>query len=251
MGEDRPGRCIESRTLSQDRPRADAATRYYGRRVGRPLRPGRAALLDKRLPELSVPDPANGPIDPSALFDAPKRALWLEIGFGAGEHLIWQAEHNPDVGLIGAEPFLNGLTACIAAIDDSGVQNVRLHGEDARPLLEALPEASVDKLFVLHPDPWRKRRHWERRIIGPQGLDLMARVLADGAELRTATDHAGYQIWMLRHLRADQRFEWLAEMADDWRVRPDDWPETRYAAKAVREGRPIAILRFKRRPRAA
>lgn len=208
-------------------------------------------MLETRLPELSVPDPANGPLDPATLFDPPKQALWLEIGFGAGEHLVWQAEQNPNVGLIGAEPFLNGLTACISAIDESGVQNVRLHGEDARPLLEALPEASVQKLFVLHPDPWRKRRHWERRIIGPQGLDLMARVLADGGELRTATDHAGYQIWMLRHLRADPRFEWLAKTADDWRVRPSDWPETRYAAKAVREGRPIALLRFRRRARSA
>lgn len=208
-------------------------------------------MLETRLPELSVPDPAAGPLDPASLFDGAKRALWVEIGFGAGEHLIWQAERNPDVGLIGAEPFLNGLTACIAAVDESGVQNVRLHGEDARPLLKALPEASVEKLFVLHPDPWRKRRHWDRRIIGPQGLDLMARVLADGGELRTATDHAGYQVWMMRHLRADQRFEWQAKKADDWRVRPDDWPETRYAAKAVVEGRPITLLCFKRVNRTA
>lgn len=183
------------------------------------------------------------------MFDAPKRALWLEIGFGGGEHLVWQAQANPDVGLIGAEPFLNGIAACLAAIETAGATNIRLHGDDARPLMTALPEASIDKLFVLHPDPWRKRRHQERRIVGPDGLGLMARVLKDGGELRTATDHAGYQTWMLRWLRADPNFKWQAKRADDWRVRPDDWPETRYAAKAVEEGRPIMFLNFKRQNR--
>lgn len=223
--------------------------RFYGRRKGRPLRPGRAALVEDLLPRLAVPDPMAGPIDPSSLFAPPVRETWLEIGFGAGEHLVWQAERNSDVGLIGAEPFMSGVGACLAAIDEGGLGNIRLHAEDARPLLAALPEASVARVFVLQPDPWRKRRHRERRLIGPEGLDAIARVLRDGGELRCSTDHPGYQLWMLRHLQADARFVWTAGRADAWRGRPDDWPETRYAAKAAREGRPVIYLSYLRASR--
>ncbi len=247
MGKDRPRRTSEGGNLSgaeSSRPR------FYGRRRGRPLRPGRADLVESLLPELAVPDPLAGPIDPRALFPD-RRAVWLEVGFGSGEHLVWQAAANPDVGMIGAEPFVSGVAACLAGIEAAGVDNVRLHADDVRPLMAALPDASIDRAFVLHPDPWRKRRHWERRIIGPEGLDALARLLADGAELRASTDHPGYQVWMLRWLRADPRFEWLARRADDFRRRPDDWPETRYEAKALRERRPVAYLRFRRRPRAA
>lgn len=247
MGADGPGRETAGGglTAAGDKPR------FYGRRRGRPLRPGRAALLETLMPKIAVPDLGAGALDPAAMFDGPKREFWLEVGFGGGEHLVWQAAANPDVGLIGAEPFVSGLTTCLAGVENAGVDNVRLHGDDARPLLDALPEGSMARVFVLHPDPWRKRRHWERRLIGPDGLDRIARVLADGGELRTSTDHAGYQVWMLRHLRADPRFEWLAAGPDDWRRRPEDWPETRYEAKAIREGRPVMYLRLRRRPRIA
>lgn len=203
------------------------------------------------MPELATPDPLAGEISLDEMFGRPKAAYWLEVGFGSGEHLVAQAEAHPEVGLIGAEPFVTGVAACLAGIDEAGVDNIRLHADDARPLLQALPEASLARIFVLQPDPWRKRRHRERRLIGPAGLDALARALANGGELRISTDHAGYQVWMLRHLRADRRFEWQARRADDWRCRPDDWPETRYAAKAEREGRPIAYLRFCRRARVA
>ncbi len=123
---------------------------------------------------------------------------------------------------------------------------MRIYPDDGRHLLAALPEASIDRVFVLHPDPWRKRRHWERRLIGPHGLDAIARVLKDDGELRVATDHAGYQVWMLRWLQNDERFFWNAKSADDWRVRPADWPETRYEAKAIREGRIPIRLSYQR-----
>ncbi|MEQ9123453.1 MAG: tRNA (guanine(46)-N(7))-methyltransferase TrmB [Alphaproteobacteria bacterium] len=230
---------------------SDERPRFYGRRRGRPLRPNRERLVETLLPRLAAPNPAAGPVRPAAMFDRPMSAYWLEIGFGGGEHLVWQASENPDVGLIGAEPFIAGVARCLSAIEAAGVDNLRIHADDARPLMAALPEASIGRAFVLQPDPWRKRRHWERRLIGPDGLEALARVLADGAELRASTDHPGYQIWMLRHLRADARFEWLASGADDWRRRPDDWPETRYEAKAIREGRRPMYLRFLRRPRTA
>lgn len=245
MGKDRSRRRAESRDLTTDADRP----RFYGRRKGRPLRPGRADLIDRVLPKLAVPDPLAGEISPAALFSPPKREVWLEIGFGAGEHLIWQASANPDVGLIGAEPFVAGVAACLAGVEREGVDNVRIHADDARPLLAALPEASIARVFVLQPDPWRKRRHRERRLIGPSGLDAIARALVDGGELRASTDHAGYQVWMLRHLQADPRFSWQATSADDWRKGPDDWPETRYAAKAVREGRRVIHLSYLRRHR--
>lgn len=247
MGAHRSGRQAEGGGLTE----GGDDVRFFGRRRGRPLRPNRAALYQTLLPKISVPDPENGPIDPAALFADEKRALWVEIGFGSGEHLTWQAINNPDVGLIGAEPFESGVAACLSAIQGAGADNIRLHADDARPLLAALPEASVDRLFVLHPDPWRKRRHWERRFVGPAGLDRIARLLKGGAEFRTSTDHAGYQTWMLRWLLGDGRFEWQATCADDWRRRPEDWPETRYEAKAIREGRPVLYLRFRRRPRTA
>lgn len=247
MGKDGPGRHASPGGLTE----RDGRPRFYGRRKGRPLRPGRADLIDRLLPAVAVPDPASGAISPGRLFAPPKRAHWLEIGFGAGEHLLWQAAANPDVGLIGAEPFVAGVAACLAGMERAGLDNVRLHADDARPLLAALPKAGIDRVFVLQPDPWRKRRHWERRLIGPEGLDALARVLADGGELRLSTDHAGYQTWMLRHLLADRRFVWRATRADDWRARPADWPETRYAAKAAREGRKVIYLTFERRPRPA
>lgn len=247
MGKDGPGGHAEGRDLTGDA----SATKFYGRRAGRPLRPGRARLVETLLPTLSTPDPEAGPIAPETLFPERKRAYWCEIGFGAGEHLAWQAAANPDVGLIGAEPFISGVAGCLAEIEARSLANVRLHADDGRPLLRALPEASLERVFILQPDPWRKRRHWNRRIVGADGLGLVARVLADGGEFRTSTDHPGYQAWMLKVLRADERFEWLAESADDWRSRPADWPQTRYQKKAEGEGRPVVYLRFRRRPRTA
>ena len=252
MGTHRSRREAEGGHLIDDREDGgadDDRPRFFGRRKGRPLRPQRQVLVDNLLPKLAVADPRSGPIDLPAMFGGSKRAYWLEVGFGAGEHLTAQAEANPDIGLIGAEPYISGVAACLADIDRLSMQNIRLLADDARPLMASLPEASIDRAFILQPDPWRKRRHRDRRLIGPEGLDLLARILADGAELRISTDHAGYQVWMLRWLLADDRFAWQAARADDWRERPDDWPETRYVRKAAREGRQVMYLRFIRRPR--
>lgn len=254
MGTHRSRREAESGDLTTDDPEGaadDDRPRFFGRRKGRPLRPNRQVLVDELLPKLEVPDPHNGPVDPADVFGKPMHAYWLEVGFGAGEHLAAQAAANPDIGIIGAEPFIAGVAACLADIERQSLDNVRLHADDARPLMAALPEASIARAFVLQPDPWRKRRHRDRRLIGPEGLDLLARVLADGAELRLSTDHAGYQVWMLRWLMADDRFAWQAKRADDWRSRPEDWPETRYVRKAAREGRQVMYLSFVRRPRTA
>jgi len=222
----------------------------YGRRRGRPLRKQRSTLLETLLPrlELTIP-PAGGRIDVAGLFDAPVRALWVEVGFGGGEHLADQASANPDVGFIGAEPFINGVAGLLQHLDARGLTNVRIVPDDARPLLDALPDASVDRLFVLFPDPWPKVRHAFRRFIGPENLTRLSRVLKDGGELRLATDDLQLARWMLEHTWRHPDFEWLARRAADWRDPPPDWPGTRYEQKAREEGRTPLFLNFRRRSR--
>ncbi len=222
----------------------------YGRRKGRPLRPGRQALLDERLParELALPDgPAR--LDVAGLFTGCSD-VWLEIGFGAGEHLLWQAEAHPSFGFIGCEPFLGGVARLLSAADSTLLARIRVFRDDARLLLAALPDAAIARAFVLFPDPWPKTRHHKRRIIARDTLSQLARVLKDGAELRTATDIDGYKAWMLEHVAASGAFDWTARRPGDWRDRPDDWPETRYELKARAAGRVPAFFRFRRRPRA-
>ncbi|HET8728187.1 MAG TPA: tRNA (guanosine(46)-N7)-methyltransferase TrmB [Alphaproteobacteria bacterium] len=220
----------------------------YGRRQGRKLRPGRAALLDTLLPGLAVPLPDEpGGLDWRALFPRPLKELWLEVGFGAGEHLAWQASHHPDVGFIGCEPFVNGVTTLLREVERKRLDNVRIHAEDAGQVIEALPDASLGRCFVLFPDPWPKARHHKRRFIRPENLDALARVLADGAELRLASDDRDLVDWMLHHTRAHGAFEWTARSPQDWRERPADWPPTRYETKRL-HGTPV-FLTLRRRSR--
>jgi tRNA (guanine-N7-)-methyltransferase len=184
-------------------------------------------------------------IDPSGLFPTP-RPIWLEIGFGGGEHLISQAEAHPGVGLIGCEPFINGVARLLAEIDARGLENVRLVVDDARLLLEALPDQSLERIFVLFPDPWPKARHHKRRIVNPTTAAAFARLLVVGGELRLATDDPGYQRFMLETLLGRPGFGWRAERAADWRSRPADWPPTRYEQKARAAGRSPIFLSFER-----
>lgn len=224
----------------------------YGRRRGRPLRPGRKALLDELLPKLSVTLPSpGGRLDPRALFaDAClRRAIWLEIGFGSGEHLAWQAERNPKVGILGAEVFVRGVAGLLSRIRAADLRNVRILHGDGRELLDALPEQSLDRVFILFPDPWPKARHHKRRIVRRTTLERLAQVMRDGVELRLATDDMDYARWMLERLVGHPDFEWLARGAADWRERPADWPPTRYETKALGQGRKPVYLRFRRRPR--
>lgn len=220
--------------------------RLHGRRQGRPLRGGLRMLLERRLPAMEIELPDRGQLDPAALFSRPPRALWLEIGFGGGEHLAWQAEQNPDVGLIGCEVFLNGIATLLRALDEAGSRNVRLFRDDARLLLDVLPEACLERVFLLFPDPWPKRRHAKRRFVSPATLDALARLLADDGELRVASDDPTYQAWALAHLLDHAAFDWTARRADDWRYRPADWPETRYETKALEADRKPIYLSFRR-----
>jgi len=236
-----------------DHHRVQSRLQSYGRKRGRPLRAGRKTLFAELLPEIEVVVPATGALDLAALWGQPSddraRETWLEIGFGAGEHLAWQAARHPQIGIIGAEVYEAGIGVLLSAIDRAGLGNVRIHAGDATALLEALPEASISRVFVLFPDPWPKRRHWKRRFVSAAGLERLARVLADGAELRLATDDPSYLVWMLEHILAAPDFDWRPGSARDWLTRPEDWPETRYETKAIRQGRRPSYLRLFRRPR--
>lgn len=226
--------------------------RVYGRRQGRPLRPALAKLMQERLPQVGLTLPPEGRLaDPAGLFPGRPNRLWLEIGFGGGEHLAWQAAQHPEVGLIGAEVFLNGVATALRALEEGGQTNVRLYSEDARDLLEALPEASLERIFILFPDPWPKKRHHARRIVQDETLARLALLLRDGGELRLATDDQDYLTWMLAHLDRRPEFLWTARRADDWRQRPADWPPTRYEQKALAQGRKPTYLVYRRRPRDA
>jgi tRNA (guanine-N7-)-methyltransferase len=175
------------------------------------------------------------------------REVWLEIGFGAGEHLAAQAAANPGIGFIGVEPYIAGMAKLLARLTAQQLRNVRVYQDDARDLVDAFPDASLGRVFVLFPDPWPKKRHHKRRFISVETLNRLARVMRPGAELRFATDDRGYMVWALERMTAQGSFRWLAECPADWRMRPADWPETRYEAKAKQAGRICTYLRFVRR----
>jgi tRNA (guanine-N7-)-methyltransferase len=218
----------------------------YGRRRGKKLRAGQESLLDTLLPKLLItvpPEPQK--IDLATLFGPSREDIWLEIGFGAGEHLVWQAEHHPEVGLIGCEPFINGVAKCLAHIERTGVSNVRLFTDDARLVMAALPDRSLSRAFILFPDPWPKTRHHKRRFVERTNLDVLARLMKPGAELRLATDDPSYLPWMVEHACTHPAFDWLAERPSDWRGRPDDWPPTRYEQKMLAGHKPV-FLRLRR-----
>jgi tRNA (guanine-N7-)-methyltransferase len=225
--------------------------RLYGRKRGRPLRPGQQALVQDLLPRLAIKLPAAGGLDPAALFGPPPREIWLEIGFGAGEHLAWQAAANAEIGFIGSEVFENGVARLLGEIERRRLVNIRVFAEDARRLLAGLAPATIGRVFILFPDPWPKARHHKRRIVSRGTLDQLARVMRVGAELWLATDDAGYCGWMLERLTGHPGFEWLAQRPDDWRRRPDDRPATRFEEKALAAGRAPFFLRARRRPAGA
>ena len=170
--------------------------RFYGRRRGKKLRPGRRALIEGLLPKLRVPS-GDGQLDPADLFDPAVSDVWLEVGFGAGEHLAAQAAAHPDIGFIGCEPFVNGVAALLAQIHAQNLDNVRLHDDDARLLLPSIVSGSIGRFYLLYSDPWPKTRHWNRRFVQTDTLDQIARILKPGGLFRFATDHMGHARWAL------------------------------------------------------
>jgi len=215
--------------------------KLYGRRKGPKLSTRQADLRRTLLSELTY-DPAK---DAFGQFPNSVQDIWLEVGFGAGEHLVWQAQANPHVGMIGAEPYEMGMAKLLTKLEELPLNTVRLYEGDGREIIEALPDASLGRFFLLFPDPWPKTRHHKRRFLQMEMLDQLARVLKPGGELRFATDDKSYLPYALERLMAHPDFVWLAEGVGDWKNRPADWPPTRYETKAIKG--PPTFLRFARR----
>jgi tRNA (guanine-N7-)-methyltransferase len=212
--------------------------RSFGRRHGRKLSVRQEQLWGELLPRVTL-DLAT-PFEPGA------REVWLEIGFGGGEHLVWQAQRNPNALLIGAEPFRDGVIKVLDRIEAEGLGNIRLHADDARALLRCLPTGCLSRVFILFPDPWPKKRHVKRRLVAGHLFALLSRAMATGAELRIATDIGDYARTMLLAAREHPDFAWQATGPEDWRTRGTDWPGTRYEGKALAEGRRCYFFRFRK-----
>lgn len=215
----------------------DRPIRSFGRTGGRPLSPRQQALMDVQLARWRVPVP-DGVFDPGRLFPG-AREVWLEIGFGGGEHLIHQAAAHPDIALIGCEPFVEGVAKALAGIEDRGLGNVRLWPDDARVLLDAIAPGSLARAFILFPDPWPKRRQQKRRLIQPAFVAGLGRAMAPGGRVRFATDVMSYADEALLVFLRDGRFRWTAARADDWRCPPADHVTTRYETKKLGDCDPI------------
>jgi len=200
--------------------------RSFGRRKGRSLRTHAQELVDDLLPKLSISIPQAQSLKPQA-------QNWLEIGFGGGEHLAHQAALHPEVNFIGCEPYMNGVASALSHIEEQKLTNIRIYNDDARDLINNLPDNSLEKVFILYPDPWAKTRHNKRRIVSSELLDSLARVMKSGAELRLATDSADYATWMLERLLPHPAFKWQAKTCADWLNPPPDWISTRYEQKAL------------------
>ena len=220
-----------------------ANPRFYGRRQGRPLHVRKTMLMQEALPKFEITLAAGDKLQPRDLFTAKPESIWLEIGFGGGEHLAVQALRHPAKGFIGCEPFRNGIASLLDHIDRQSIGNIRVFPNDARLLLDALPDATVERCYVLFADPWPKAKHTDRRFIGPENLPRLARVLKPQGELRLATDDARLADWMLLQMRAAKDFEEIYNAPQP----PEDWVPTRYEQKAIKAGRAPVYRAYRRR----
>ena len=219
---------------------------FFGRRKGHKLRPHQAQLIKTLLPTLAIDLSQPAPNNLRTLFPVPVIDLVLEIGFGGGESMIAQAHEQSRTGFIGIEPFVNGMAKALAAIESGGLRNIRLHFDDASNLIAWLPDASLARIELIHPDPWPKRRHWKRRFIQDEMVARLARILRPGGEFRFVSDIADYAAWTLLRLLRSGKFEWTAQCADDWHKPWPGFVHTRYHAKAAQEERASCFLVFRK-----
>ncbi len=224
--------------------------RFYGRRSGRKLNKTRQAALDELLPRLQIPEDQldeKGALDPSSLFSYKPKKIILEIGFGNGEHLAEMMHRAPDNGFIGAEPFINGMTAFLKEMQDRALKkNVRVLMDDVMPLVKSLSSGSIDEIYILNPDPWHKKRHQGRRIVNSKNLSEFSRILKPKGSLIMSTDVRDLIEWMVTHASNHPDFNWTAESAEDWRVAPKDWIPTRYETKGAKGADKMNYLFFER-----
>lgn len=235
------------RPSNPDREHMHGQGSFFGRRKGHKLRAYQADLIDTLLPRVALDISAPAPDPLTEIFDRRLDDVRLEIGFGGGEHLAAEAIAFPDTGFIGCEPYVNGMAKILAQIEANNIANIRLFAGDAAELLAWVPERSLARIDLIHPDPWPKRRHWKRRFVQDATVTAMARAIRPGGEFRFVSDIDDYCAWTLLHLQRSPDFVWLAERAVDWQQPWDGYTMTRYGRKAEREGRRASYLRFQRR----
>jgi tRNA (guanine-N7-)-methyltransferase len=207
---------------------------FYGRRSGKPLRRNHAELMEKLLPQVAV-----DLTQPLAGTESPR---WLEVGFGGGEHLAHQAVLHPDVSVVGAEAFRNGVAKLLALMAADTITNLKVHYGDARALLEVLPDQCLERIYLLYPDPWPKERQKKRRFVSAQNLQHFERLLLPGGLFFFASDIPDYVDWTLHHVAEHSRFSCLSQSGEPF----ENWRRTRYEAKALREGRTASYLVFRK-----
>jgi tRNA (guanine-N7-)-methyltransferase len=223
-----------------------ALRRLYGRSKGKALRPHQRELMVELLPRLAC-DLTTPLASARNLFSRPVQDIWLEIGFGGGEHLVETAQRHPEIGLLGCEPFANGMAKLLARIEERDLTNVRLHLGDAIEAIDWLPTQALGRVFIFYPDPWPKRRHRKRRLVSTENLAKLARAMKTGAELRFATDIDDYSGWTLARMSGSPDFIWRDKRAGDWLTPWEGWSPTKYESKAMAAGRKPVYLTFVRK----
>ena len=245
MGKNRFGGVVERDVVNSGEKHQKH--RFYGRRKGHKLRPGRKILIEKLLPDVIIPLCSDRkPLNPAFLFNPPVKKIWMEIGFGAGEHLAYHAQTNPSVGFLGIEPFMNGVANLLKTIDQEELKNIRLLNDDVWLLIRNLAENSLDRVFLLFPDPWPKKRHNRRRLFSNALLDQLSHKMLPQGELRFASDNICYVRHALEVIVKRKDFIWSPRDSDDWKKPPADTIKTRYEAKAEIAGDPIVYLTFRK-----
>lgn len=229
---------------SRDNHDPTTIRQLYGRRQGHALRDQQVELVEKLLPQISVA--TEGPVSSPVLF-GDNRPLHFEIGFGAGEHMAARADMLPDHGFIGCEPYLNGTVGALQHIREGVLPNIRLHMGNALDVLERIPDGTLSFVYLLHPDPWPKSRHAKRRFMNHGPMDMIAAKLKPGGEFRFGTDHPVYLEWAMMIMNQRDEFNWLCDGPQNWTIRPGGWPETRYEAKARRQGHEVWYFRYQRK----
>ncbi len=219
----------------------------HGRRIGHKLSPRQQNLLNTILPPIRISLEEKDRCDPQNWFGSHIKQVWLEIGFGSGEHLVSQAKAHPEIGFIGCEPYINGIVKVLSSIEEGNIGNIRIYDDDAVHVISRLSPKSVDRVFLLFPDPWPKKRHAKRRFVTRENADHLANMMKDGGELRIASDIGAYVRSTLLTFADHKAFAWVDDGPHSWNIRTPDWPPTRYEQKALRADRKPVYLRFLKR----
>lgn len=217
--------------------------RTYGRRLGRKLRTKKQNLLNTLLPKVAVrveEDGVHG-LNPESY-----KACFLEIGFGTGDHLALQARENPDVLMVGCEPFVNGVANLLEMMEQESLSNIRIYPGNALVFLRAILDQSLDHIFLLFPDPWPKKGHHKRRFVRRETLSLLAQKLSPKGRLLIATDHEDYFEWICEKAFDHPDLEFLNPNPETWQTFPDTWTQTRFQKKAEDADRIPRFLWFGR-----